>query len=278
MAEIGRYNKLRIEREVDFGVYLDGENLGEILMPLRYLPESYMIGDEVDVFISLDSEDRLVATTEKPLAMVGEFAYLEVVSVTRFGAFLDWGMPKDLFVPFREQRLSMEKGRRYVVRLYVDSETDRIVGTAKFERFLDNLVPEYEFGAEVDLLIYSETSLGYNAIIDNTFTGVIYRNEVFKPLNKGERMKGFIKKVRDDYKIDLMLTKPGYRKVDDMSEIVLNALKKYNGYLALNDNTNPELIYKLLGMSKKSFKKAIGLLYKDKIISINEDGIRLLEK
>ncbi len=275
MAEIGKLNKLRVIKEVDFGLYLDGGEEGEILIPKRYVPENTKPDDILEVFIYLDSEDRIIATTEKPLLMVGEFAYLKAVTVNQMGAFLDWGLPKDLFVPFREQKQRMEEGKQYIVTAYLDQGSKRLVGTAKIDKFLDNLPPDYEVGEEVDLLISAETDLGFNAIINNRHLGVLYKNEIYQPLKKGMRVKGYIKKVREDEKIDLVLQKPGYEKVDDLSVKIMDALKKNNGFLPITDRSDPELIYKLFGVSKKTYKKAIGALFKFRLIDIEGQGIRL---
>ena len=275
MAEIGKLNSLRVVKEVDFGLYLDGGEHGEILLPKRYVPENAKPEDILEVFIYLDSEDRIIATTETPHIMLGEFACLKAVAVTPMGAFLDWGLMKDLFVPFREQKLKMEEGKWYVVTVYLDPETKRLVASAKIEKFLDNLPPEYEAGQEVDLLIAGETDLGFNAIINNRHLGVIYNNEIFQPLRKGDRIKGFIKKIREDEKIDLLLQKPGYGKVDDISMKIVNVLKDHHGFLPVTDKSDPDTIYKLFGVSKKTYKKAVGALFKFKIIDIEDKGIRL---
>ena len=276
MAELGKNNTLKVVELVDFGVYLDGGETGKILMPKRYVPEGCNIDDEVDVFVYLDSEDRPVATTEKPLATVGEFEFLKVVSVTQVGAFLDWGLAKDLLVPFREQKMRMETDRWYVVHIYIDVETNRIVGSAKIDKFLDNVPPEYNVGDEVDILVSSKSDLGYNAIINNLHTGVLYQNETFKPLRVGHKLKAYIKKVREDDKIDLLLEKPGHKKLDDIAQAVYDALIKANGFLPLGDKSAPETIYHILGMSKKNFKKAIGTLYRLKKIVIEDEGVRLV--
>ncbi len=275
MVKIGEYNSLRVKKEVPFGVYLDGGDQGEILMPTRYVPAGCKVDDTVEVFVYLDSEDRIIATTEKPYAIVGEFAYLKVVSVARMGAFLDWGLPKDLFVPFREQKQEMEVDKSYLVFIYFDFDSKRLAASAKIEKFLDNTIPDYTIGQEVDLIIINESDLGFNAIINGNHTGVIYKNEVFQPLAKGDRLKGYIKKVREDEKIDLILQKPGYEKVDAISQSILDVLKKNNGYLAVTDKSDPDEIYGLFQISKKTFKKAIGSLYRDRLISIEEEGIRL---
>ncbi len=276
MASIGLLNELEVVKEVDFGMYLDGGEKGEILIPKRYIPEGTKVGDTLEVFLYLDSEDRLLATTEKPLVMVDEFAMLKVISVAPMGAFLDWGLPKDLLVPFREQQFPMEEGRSYLVFVYVDGETQRIVASSKLDKFVDNLPVDYEAGEEVDLIIASKTDLGYKAIIDNSHWGLIFKNEVFQPLKIGDRMRGFIKQVRPDDKIDLVLQKPGYEKIDSIAQSVLDKLKDAGGYLPANDKTDPTVVSKLFGISKKNFKKAVGSLYKQRLITIEDEGIRLV--
>lgn len=276
MAKLGKYNTLKVVELVDFGAYLDGGSMGKILMPNRYIPQGCSIDQEVDVFVYLDSEDRPVATTEKPHAQVDEFAFLKVVSVTQVGAFLDWGLAKDLLVPFREQKMRMEKDRWYVVHIHIDVETNRIVGSAKIDKYLDNVPPDYTVGQEVDILVSSKSELGYNAVINNLHTGVIYQNEIFRSLRIGEKTKAYIKKVREDEKIDLLLDKPGHKKLDDLAQTVYDALVKANGFLPLGDKSAPETIYHVLGMSKKNFKKAIGTLFRLKKIVIEDDGVRLL--
>jgi len=277
MAEIGKINHLEVVKEVDFGIYLDGGDLGEILMPKRYVPEGTMPGDMLETFIYLDSEDRLVATTEKPLAMVEEFALLEVVSVTPVGAFLNWGLPKDLFVPFREQRQPMEEGKKYLVYVYVDINTKRIAASSKIEQYLDNIPVDYDPDEEVDLIIVNETDLGYNAIIDNSHFGILYKNEVFQPLNPGDRVPGYIKKIRTDGKIDLRLEKIGYEKISSFVDRIIAELQKNKGFLPLTDKSSPEEIYQTFKISKKNFKAAIGALYKKRFIALEDNGIRLLD-
>jgi uncharacterized protein len=276
MTEIGKINHLEVVKELDFGIYLDGGDLGEILMPKRYVPEGTMPGDHLNAFIYLDSEDRLVATTEKPFAMVEEFALLEVVSVTTVGAFLNWGLPKDLFVPFREQRQPMEEGKKYLVYVYVDTNTKRIAASSKIEQYLDNIPVDYDLDEEVDLIIVNETDLGYNAIIDYSHLGILYKNEVFQPLNPGDRVQGYIKKIRNDGKIDLRLEKIGYEKISSFVDRIIAELQKNNGFLALTDKSSPEEIYQTFKISKKNFKAAIGALYKKRFIALEENGIRLL--
>lgn len=275
MVNIGKYNNLRVLKEVDFGVYLDGENEGEILMPIRYVPKNCQVGDYVDVFLYLDSEDRPIATTENPNAQVGEFAMLRVKSVNKIGTFLDWGIMKDLLVPFREQKVTMMEGRSYLVYVYVDAESQRIVASAKLNKFLDKTLPEYVVGQEVNLVIESETDLGYKAIVNNQHWGILYENEVFEQLAKGLKIKGYIKKIRTDNKIDLSLHPLGYEKIDPITQMILDELKKEGGFIAVSDKSDAELVYRIFGISKKSFKQAVGALYKQRIITLGVDGIRL---
>jgi len=275
MPEIGHLNKLRVVKEVDFGVYLDGQELGEILLPRRYLPDKCKMDDSIEVFVYRDSEDRLIATTEKPLAMVGDFALLRVAAVSRFGAFLDWGLEKDLLVPFREQKQKMQSGKSYVVHVYLDDRNERIVASSRVDRFLNKIPAEYDNGEEVDLLIYNQSGMGFNAIINNSHWGILYKNEVFQPLKTGQKIKGFIKKLREDQKIDLSLQKPGYAAIDAVAEGILIKLKEAGGFISVTDKSDPEMIYQLLGISKKSYKKAIGALYKKSLIRMEESGISL---
>lgn len=277
MAQVGKTNNLRVVKKISIGCYLDGGEHGEILLPRRYVPEDIKVDEYIDVFIYFDSEDRIIATTEEPKIKLGEIAMLKVVSVTHAGAFLDWGLPKDIFVPFREQKQRMEVDKWYIVALYIDYETNRLAASAKVDKFLDNTPPEYEAGQEVDILIYNKTDLGYSAIVNNAHWGILYENEVFRHLSRGKQLKAYIKKIRDDEKIDLILQKPGYEKVDDISKNILDKLEKNNGVLWLTDKSTPEEIYGLLGISKKVFKKAIGALYKAKLITLEEKGIRLVE-
>ncbi len=277
MAEIGKINILKVVRETDNGVYLDGENLGEILMPRKFVTDEVRESQEAEVFIYTDSEDRLVATTETPLAKVGEFAFLKVVATSRFGAFLDWGLPKDLLVPFREQKAKMADGGIYLVYVYLDLQTNRIAASAKIDKFLDNTPPEYEPGDEVDLLIAEETELGFKAIVNSEHWGMLYKNQVFQPLFIGQKTKSYVGKVRDDDKIDLLPEKPGYEKVDAISQKILDELKQNRGFMAVSDTTSPEMINALFGISKKNFKKAIGSLYKKRLIQFDSDGIRLVK-
>lgn len=273
--KLGKYNQLEVVKEVDFGVYLNGDEDGEILLPKRYVPEGTKPGDILNVFIYLDMEERLVATTLQPYVQVGEFACLEVAWVNQFGAFLNWGLMKDLFVPFREQKMKMQKGKRYVVYVHLDEESYRIVASAKVEHFLSTEKPDYQPGQEVEGLVWQRTDLGYKVIVENKFSGMLYHNEIFQPLEVGMRLTAFIKQVRPDGKIDLVLQQAGARKVDDFSEVLWQYIKDNDGFTPLNDKTDAEVIYHTFGVSKKTFKKAVGELYKKRRIVLKEDGIHL---
>lgn len=277
-AAIGKICRLKVLRKVSIGLYLDGDTLGDILLPNRYVPAEVKEEDEIDVFIYLDSEDRIIATTETPKAVVGDFVMLKVVSTSKFGAFLDWGLMKDLLVPFREQSVRMEKGRSYLVHVYLDYETGRIVASSKFDRFLDNLSPTYEVGEEVDLIISDITDLGYKAIINSLHTGLLYENQVFRKLSIGQEMKGYISKIREDDKIDLLLEKPGYEKTSSLSEEILEIIKANGGFMDVTDKTAPDRIAQLFGMSKRNFKQALGSLYKDRLVMLEENGVRVIDK
>lgn len=276
MVEIGKYNILKIVKDLDFGVYLDGGDDLEILLPARYVPRNVKPGDEVEVFIYHDNEGRIIATTAKPLAIVGEFQWMECKSVNDMGAFLEWGLMKDLLVPFREQKMPMREGKWYLVYVHLDHVTKRIVASARVDKFLDNVPPVYEFNQEVDLLVADETEIGYKVIINNLHWGLVYHNEIYRRLERGEHLKGYIKEVREDEKIDVSLTRLGYEKVEGIAGIILDALKVQNGFLPVHDKSPAEEIYSLFGCSKKSFKQAIGALYKKKLISIEPTGIRLI--
>ncbi|MBY4675846.1 CvfB family protein [Marinobacterium arenosum] len=277
MPAIGQYNTLRAIKERDFGLYLDGYELGEILLPRRYVPQGTEVGDKLEVFIYLDSEDYLIATTEKPLATVGQFTCLRVNDVNRTGAFLDWGLPKDLLVPFGEQKKTLKKGERAIVYIYLDPASDRIAASTKLNKFIDNGPHDYTAGQPVKLLVGDHTDIGYVAIIDNQYSGVIYDNDAYRPLRYGEQIDGFIKNVRPDGKINLVLHKPGFGKVEGIAGDILDRLKEEGGFMAVNDKSSPKLIADLFGTSKKSFKMAIGTLYKQRLITIEEGGIRLNE-
>ncbi len=274
--QLGKYNQLEVVKEVDFGMYLDGDEDGEILLPKRYVPEGCKPGDVLNVFIYLDMDERLVATTLDPYVQVGEFACLEVAWVNQFGAFLDWGLMKDLFVPFREQKAKMQKGGRYIVHVHLDDESYRIVASAKVEHYLSKEKPTYKLGEEVHILVWQRTDLGYKVIVDNRFSGMLFHNEIFQPLEMGMQMKAFVKHVREDGKIDLILQRSGARNVEDFAEVLLQFIKDNNGYTSVNDKTDAETIYQTFGVSKKTFKKAVGDLYKKRLIILEPDGIRLV--
>ena len=276
MIQLGKVNRLQIVKFVDFGLYLDGGEGVEILLPRRYVTDEMKEGDEIDVFVYADSEDRLVATTETPKAMVGEFAFLQVAAVNNVGAFMDWGLMKDLLVPFREQKVRMEKGRYYVVYIYVDDNSKRIVASAKLDKFLDNKIPQYEPNDEVEIIVTKKTDLGYKVIVDNLFWGMIYHNEIFKDINIGEVHRAYVKNIRDDQKIDVILTSnKGKDRVDTVADEILDFLKINNGFMKFNDSSSPEEIKKQFKCSKKDFKKSIGLLFKKGIVTINDDGVKL---
>ena len=275
--ELGKFNQLEVVKEVDFGVYLDGGEEGEILLPTRYVPEDCKIGDILNVFLYLDMDERLIATTLTPFVQVGQFACLEVSWVNQYGAFLNWGLMKDLFVPFREQKMKMQVGRKYVVHAHLDEESYRIVASAKVERYLSKDKPEYTAGEEVNILIWQKTDLGFKAIIDNKYSGLLYENEIFSSIETGMEMKAFVKQVREDGKVDLILQKPGFEKVDDFAKTLLDYIKDQGGRIHLNDKSPAEDIYDTFGVSKKTFKKGVGDLYKKRLITLHEDGIALVE-
>ncbi|MDT8453305.1 MAG: S1-like domain-containing RNA-binding protein [Gammaproteobacteria bacterium] len=278
MIKVGRSYELDVIKATDFGFYLDAEALGEVLLPIKYAPEDLEVGDYLEVFLYLDSEGRPVATTQKPKARVGEFAYLNVVANTEVGAFLDWGLDKDLLVPFSEQHRPMEVGHSYLVHIYLNDADGRIVASSKIDKFLDDEKPhDFKPQQAVDLIIANSTDLGYKAIVNHSHWGVLYKNEVHQRLSFGQSIQGFIKHIRPDGKIDLSL-EGGQVTRDKYSEIILNYLKRQNGFAPVHDKSDPKLISDLFGMSKGAFKKAIGGLYKQRVISIEKDGIRLLDK
>jgi uncharacterized protein len=278
MAVPGKFNKLHITKIVEFGVYLHGDDLGEILLPMKWVPDNCKPDDEVEVFVYYDSSDRLIATTMKPYAVVGDFAFLKVNAVNNVGAFLDWGLEKDLLLPYREQKYKVEEDNWYVVYVFSDDK-GRIAASTVLEKYIDTDTGELTIGQEVDLLLYAASDLGFKAIINNRYEGVIYANEVFQQLKRGQKLRGYIKYVREDGKVDLTLYKSGYiDKIDELSEKVLNELATAGGFLPLNDKSTPEEIYLTLGMSKKNFKQSIGKLFKLRSITIDDSGIRLVDK
>ncbi|WP_298419953.1 S1-like domain-containing RNA-binding protein [uncultured Kordia sp.] len=276
MIHLGQLNTLEILRETPPGLFLGDEEGNEILLPNKYVPTSFEIGDKLSVFAYLDSHERPVTTTLKPYTKVNEFALLRVTALSDYGAFLDWGLEKDLFVPFKEQARDMLEGKWYVVYCYLDEETNRLVGSSKTNKFLSNEELTVERFDEVDLIVSRFTDLGVEMIINQQHKGLVYNDEIYKDLKLGERLKGVIKKIREDNKIDLSLQHIGYKNIEPSAQVVLDALQQNKGTLPLHDKSDPEEIKRRLGMSKKSFKKAIGSLYKQKQIAIKENGIELL--
>lgn len=276
MLQIGQKNQLKVLKILSLGAFLDAEDQGEILLPTREMPESCKVGDYVDVFVSYDSEDRLVATSKMPVASVGEFAVLKVVAVEKVGAFLDWGMNKDLFLPFAEQSRRLTVGQEVIVYIYLD-KSGRIAASMRLERNVDSTPSNYEEGQEVELLIIGHTDLGYKAIIEGRYVGVLFKNEVFQKLEYGDFATGYIKNIRPDGKIDLSLQKPGGTDVDDLAAKILKTLDAHRGFIAINNKTPASEIYRLFGVSKKKYKIALGGLYKKRIIRVDDDGIRRVD-
>lgn len=278
MVELGKKANLEILKLTDFGYYLDGQNFGEILMPKRYITSDMKIGGMVDVFVFLDGEERIVATTETPYAEVGGFARMKVNKVERVGAFLDWGVSKELLVPFSEQKVKMEAGRYYFAHVFLDKVTDRIAATMKIEKYINKSIPTYKVGDKVRVIVSAITDIGYKCITDERFVGVLYKNEVYKNLLVGQKLDVYIKKVREDHKIDLSVESLGYKKIDKNAQHILDMLSKSKSGLPYNDKTDPEVIYKIFGFSKKIFKQAIGNLYKQRQIIIKPTGIELVKE
>ncbi|WP_448549005.1 CvfB family protein [Thalassotalea fusca] len=276
MANIGKYNTLSVIALSANGAYLDGGSLGEILLPNKYVPTDCDIDDKIEVFIYADSADRLVATTERPKAQVGEFASLRVKDTNKMGAFLDWGLAKDLLVPFNQQHKKMEVGRHYLVYVYVDERTERLVASSKLDKFVDIWPADYKNGQEVTLTIAARTDLGFKAIIDHHHWGLLYANEIFKPVRIGQSLKGYVKRMREDGRVDLSLTRVGKGKVIDFKDTLIEYLNNNDGFTPLNDKSSPELIQKTLGVSKKTFKATVGNLLKQNKITITSDGIKLV--
>ncbi|MCK6649191.1 MAG: S1-like domain-containing RNA-binding protein [Bacteroidia bacterium] len=277
MIEVGKYNEMEVVKHMDFGIYLRKDDV-EVLLPHKWVPKGTQMGDILDVFVFRDSDDRLIATTVEPYAISGEFAFLEAKQVNNFGAFLDWGMDKDLLVPFSEQPNRMTPGKSYVVYVYTDEKSNRMVASAKLNKFIERDEIDLQQGDVVDLLIYSETDKGLNAIINNRYTGLIYKNEIFDNIRIGDKLKGFVKLIREDNKIDLSLQKAGFELVDDVKWRLLNVLKEKNGFLPLHDGSSPEEIKAVLQISKKAFKKAVGALYKDRLVKLTDKGVELIQK
>ena len=278
MANIGRRNLLSIVRETTAGLYLDGGELGELLLPGRYIPRDLVPSEPLDVFVYRDSEDRLVATTETPLVMVGEFACLNVVSVNRsIGAFLDWGLPKDLLLPFREQDPQVRAGQAVVVAVYLDEKTNRIVASTRLRKHLSRELPSYRDGQPVNLLVTGPTPMGYNAIVEDAHLGLLYHNNLATPLATGQRINGFVRTVRENGKIDLSLDASGYRRVGLLTEQIVQALEAADGRLNFDDDSSPEVVRDAFGVSKTAFKQALGTLYKQRRIRFERPGIQLLD-
>ncbi len=278
MALVGRYNSLQVVKHTNFGLYLDGAQDGEILLPNRYIPKDIPSEDDdwLNVFIYLDSDDKLIATTEKPKVQVGEFASLKVVEVNSIGIFLDWGLPKDLLLPYSEEKQPLKAGDYCVVHVYLDKHTRRITATTRLDRYLDKVPANYTVGQEVDLLVAEETAMGFKAIINNKHWGLIHKNEVFKFLRSGKQEKGFIKEVRSDGNISLSLQPVGEQLASSLNAQILGKLRDNNGVLPVSDKSDPQVISNLFGVSKGNFKKAIGALYKQGQIVIHADRIELV--
>lgn len=275
--QLGKYNRLEVVKEVDFGMYLDGGDDGEILLPKRYVPQECKPGDMLDVFIYLDMDERLVATTLKPLVQVGGFAFLEVAWVNQYGAFMNWGLMKDLFVPFREQKVRMEQGRRYLIHAHLDEESYRIVASAKIERYLSKEKPGFSPAQKVEILVWQRTDLGYKVIIEDRFSGMIFHNEIFRQIEPGMRLEAYVKQVRKDGKVDLELQPGGMRRVDNFTDVLLEYIRSHNGFIPFTDKTDADLVYATFGVSKKTFKKSVGDLYKRRLVALEPEGIRLLQ-
>jgi len=277
LIEVGEYNNLEILRETSVGLYLGDETGEDVLLPNKYCPESYKIGDELEVFIYRDYADRKIATNLTPKILLHEFALLRVASVVEVGAFLEWGLEKDLMVPFSEQRQNMEEGRWYVVYLSKDEETDRLYASNKIEKILQNEVLTVDAGEEVDLLIYRKTDLGYSVIVNNQHKGLVYNSDIFRELNIGEKLRGFVKKIREENKLDISIHPIGYLNFNDSNvETIYKALIENEGIINLSDKSPPDKIYMQFGISKKAFKKAVGALYKQRLITIHPDSIKLI--
>lgn len=278
MLKIGQYNTLKVNRIVDFGAYLDAGDGLEILMPAKFFESEPHEGEEVNAFVYTDSEDRLIATTERPFAVVGEFAFLQVAETNSVGAFLDWGLEaKQLLVPFSEQRDKMHEGGIYLVYVYLDHATNRVVASSKIDKYVGNVLPDYKHGQKVEALLVKHTEIGYKCIVDNLHWGMIYSNEVYQPLSLEEKITAYVKRVREDGKIDLSIADRARARTTNLSDLILEKLRlSPEGFLPLTDRSAPEAIKALLQCSKRDFKKAVGRLYKDRQIALGEDGIFML--
>jgi len=275
MLEIGKFNHLKVKRATRHGAYLADEQGNEVLLPVKFVSETLRLEDLITVFIYTDSEDRVTATTQMPIAQRDEFACLKVKDITTHGAFLDWGLDKDLFAPFKEQLDRMRKGESYLVYIYLDEKTNRLAASSKIKKFLDNKKIEIEKGEKVKLLVWNKTDLGMNVIINNRYAGLIFKDDLHTTIKTGDKVTGYIKNIRPDNKIDVVLHKPGYEAIEPNAQRILLKIRQNEGYLNLNDNSDPEEIKNQLHISKKAFKKAIGILYKKKLIRITNEGLYL---
>lgn len=275
MLEIGTYTKLTVDRIKSPGAYLINDEDEDVLLPNKYVSEDLEVGDQIEVFIYLDGEERIVATTENPYIKLNDFAVLKANNVNKIGAFMDWGLEKDLFIPFREQELKIKEGSSYLVYMYFDRQTERLVGSTKLSKYLDNTDHQLQIRDKVDLIVWSSSDLGTKVIINKKHLGLLYSNEVFKKLKFGQQITGFIKKTRSDNKIDVSLEEISYKNIEPNAQKILNLLEKNNGHLKLNDKSHPDEIQDVLGISKKAFKKALGSLYKKRLVTIDRKGISL---
>lgn len=274
MLDIGCINKFWIEKFEPHGAYLTTASLDRVLLPKSYVKEGLQVGDEIEAFVYKDSEDRPVAVTTLPFIELNDFAYLHINAVNNIGAFADWGLPKDLLVPFREQKSKLEKDKSYLIYMYLDEETDRLVGSSKLNKFLNNSALTVKENDEVELIVWEATELGFKVIVNKQHLGLVYENEVFQSISPGDHLTGFVKLIRPDNKIDISLQKTGMEGLELNAQTILKVLTENNGFLALNDKSEPEIIKTTLEMSKKAFKNAIGTLYKKRLITIESEGIR----
>lgn len=275
MLEIGTYTKLTVDRIKSPGAYLINDEDEDVLLPNKYVSEDLQVGDQIEVFIYLDGEERIVATTENPYIKLNDFAVLKANNVNKIGAFMDWGLEKDLFIPFREQELKIKEGSSYLVYMYFDRQTERLVGSTKLSKYLDNTDHQLQIRDKVDLIVWSSSDLGTKVIINKKHLGLLYSNEVFKKLKFGQQITGFVKKTRSDNKIDVSLEEISYKNIEPNAQKILNLVEKNNGHLKLNDKSHPDEIQDVLGISKKAFKKALGSLYKKRLVTIDRKGISL---
>jgi len=276
-VKLGQINKLRIQRETGIGLFLSDDKGAEVLLPKRYTAQRYTLGDTIEVFVYNDSEDRLIATTETPLATTGSFAFLEVVDTGYTGAFLHWGLMKDLLVPMKQQRTPMRVGRKYLVYVYEDELTHRLAATSRLEKVLSKEPDDIAPGDEVRLIVWLRTGIGFNVIVNEKYLGMIYHNQLYREIAEGEHLRGFVQQIREDGKIDILLQQPGVANIEPAAEKLWQKLLENNGFLKLSDASSPEEIASLLQMSKKAFKRALGSLYKQRKVTIEPEGIRLIQ-